>query len=68
MRHGFTTLLALEDICEEWRAGLAGHAYGGMNAQVYNKAKNEVNASAPILERGLITLTRVLGEVIREPS
>jgi hypothetical protein len=68
MRHGFTTLLALEDIGEEWRAGLAGHAYGGMNAQVYNKAKNEVNATAPILERGLITLTRVLGKVIREPS
>jgi len=64
MRHGFTTMLATAGVNEEWRAALTGHAYGGMNAQVYNKARDDLRNTGPILERGLAPLAQVLRDTI----
>jgi integrase len=68
MRHTFTTLLAGADIGEEWRAALAGHSYGGMNAQVYNKAKHDLAKTSPIVVRGLEGLAAVLRQLVSDTS
>jgi integrase len=60
MRHSFTTFLSKADIAEEWRAAITGHAFGGINAQIYNKAKNDVSVSLPKIVKGLESLAEVL--------
>lgn len=61
MRHSFVTLLAKAGITEEWRAALAGHQYGGMNAQVYTK-KQDVSFTCPFIIKGLEPLAVILIE------
>jgi integrase len=72
MRHTFSTLLSMADITEEWRAALCGQAYGGINAKVYDKAKQDVGVTLPKLVAGLQPLeamfTRVLEDVHRQPN
>lgn len=63
MRHGFATLLAKAGVAEEWRAALAGHKTGGMNAQVYNKATQDVASTLPHVKAGLKPLAQILKEV-----
>ncbi len=53
MRHAFITQLAKAGVDEEWRAAIAGHQFGGINAQVYNKAKNDVSSTLPKIVQGL---------------
>jgi integrase len=64
LRHSFVTILAKAGVSEEWRAALAGQAYGGINSAVYNKAREDVTASLPIVTAGLADLATVLGSVI----
>ena len=64
MRHMFVTLLAKAGVSEEWRAGLAGQAHGGVNAQVYNKAREDASATLPLLVGGLAPLERVFRDVL----
>lgn len=59
MRHSFVTLLAKAGIGEEWRAGLAGHEYGQINAKLYNHAGDDVCVTLPTLETGLKDLEAV---------
>lgn len=66
MRHGFVTLLAKAGVAEEWRAALVGHRAGGMNAQVYNKARHDVATTLPYLKAGLKPLAAVLQEVVSD--
>lgn len=66
MRHGLTTLLAKAGVAEEWRAALAGHRTGGMNAQVYNKASQDVASTFPFLKAGLKPLAQLLREIANE--
>lgn len=63
MRHAFVTLLGKAGISEEWRAAIAGHQYGGVNSQVYNKAKQDVAITLPIIVRGLEPLAEKLAMV-----
>jgi integrase len=60
MRHAFTTLLSAADVGEERRAVLAGHSYGGVNAQIYNKGGGDLAIMGPLVERGLEGLAEVL--------
>jgi hypothetical protein len=63
LRHSFVTFLANADVSEEWRAGLAGQAYGGINAQVYNKAREDISQTLPIITEALKPLQAILREV-----
>jgi integrase len=65
MRHSFTTLLAKAGIEEEWRAAITGHQFGGMNAQVYNKAKNDVTITLPKIEQGVAPLVEIFSSVLK---
>jgi hypothetical protein len=47
------------DVTEEWRGALAGHRYGGMNAQVYTK-KQDVSFTCPFIIKGLEPLAAIL--------
>lgn len=60
MRHSFVTLLAKAKVGEEWRAALAGHKFGGMNAEVYTKAKQDVSFTYPMIVAGLDPLAGML--------
>ena len=60
LRHTFVTMLAKAGISEEWRAGLAGQAHGGVNSQVYNKAREDVNETLPILVDAMKPLEAIL--------
>jgi integrase len=63
MRHTFTTLLSKADIGEEWRAALCGQQYGGVNASIYNKAKEDVSVTLPKLMAGLTELEAMFKRV-----
>jgi hypothetical protein len=63
MRLGFVTLLGEAGVAEEWRAALAGHVRGGINAEIYNRAGQNVAATLPHLKSGLKGLAQVLKEV-----
>lgn len=65
MRHTFATLLAAQGIGEEWRAGLAGQAHGGVNAQVYTKAREDVSQTLPMLTKGLKPLESIVRDVVK---
>ena len=65
MRHAFVTQLAEAGIGEEWRAGLAGHEYGQINAKVYNHAGDDVSVTLPIVEKGLAKLATMFEDLIR---
>lgn len=67
MRHAFITLLGKADVSEEWRAAIAGHQYGGINAQVYNKPKQDVTVSLPMIVRGLGLLADAFERVAAAP-
>jgi hypothetical protein len=60
MRHGFVTLLGKAGVEEEWRAAITGHQFGGINAQVYNKAKSDVSITLPKIELGTALLAEML--------
>jgi integrase len=64
MRHSFTTLLAKAGVEEEWRAALTGHQFGGVNAQIYNKAKNDVAITLPKIEQGVAPLVEILTKLV----
>lgn len=64
MRHSFVTLLAKAGIGEEWRAGLAGHEFGQINAKLYNHAGDDVAVTLPILMTGLKELEAVFEGVV----
>ncbi len=65
LRHTFTTLLATAEIGEEWRAALAGQTYGGVNAQVYNKAREDVSRTLPLILKALQPLEAIVRNVVR---
>lgn len=58
------TLLAKAGIGEEWRAGLAGHEYGQINAKTYNHADDDVAVTLPLLKGGLKDLEAVFQRVV----
>jgi integrase len=64
LRHTFVTLLASAGVTEEWRAGLAGQAYGGINSQVYSKAREDVSVTGPMLVDALKPLEAVFLEAV----
>lgn len=66
MRHTFVTQLASAGISEEWRTALAGQAHGGVNSQVYNKAREDVSLSLPILVDALEPLAALLRDVAKK--
>jgi len=63
LRHTFVTTLPRAGINEEWRAALAGQAYGGVNALIYNKAREDEAATLPVVMNGIATLADVLAEI-----
>lgn len=65
MRHAFVTFLAKADVSEEWRAAITGHQYGGINAQIYNKAKQDVATTLPKIQQGLAPLVTVFAKVAK---
>jgi hypothetical protein len=63
MRYSFVTFLSKAEVSEEWRAAITGHQFGGMNAHVYNNAKNDVSTTLPKIVHGLEPLTEVLKHI-----
>lgn len=68
MRHTFVTLLAAADIAEEWRAALAGQECGGVNSQVYSKAREDISATLPLIEKGLRPVAELLRNLLDKAS
>lgn len=66
LRHTFTTLLASAGIAEEWRAGLAGQAHGGVNSQIYNKAREDVSQTLPMVTAALKPLESIIRELAKD--
>jgi hypothetical protein len=65
MRHAFVTILTNAGIGEEWRAGLAGQVYGGINAQVYSKAREDVSQTLPMISAALdVHILNISGKAI----
>lgn len=64
LRHAFITLLDKAGVNEEWRAGIAGQAYGGVNSQVYSKAREDVSQTLPRIVAGLQPLEAVLSDLL----
>lgn len=63
LRHTFVTTLARAGIHEEWRAALAGQAYGGVNAVIYNKAREDESVTLPVILSGLKQLADILAVI-----
>ena len=53
-------MLAKAEVSEEWRSAITGHQFGGVNAQIYNKAKQDVTVTLPKIIKGLEPLVQVL--------
>jgi integrase len=64
LRHSFNTMLASAGIGEEWRAGLMGQSFGAINSQVYNKAKEDVSQTLPLILKALEPLVLILNDVL----
>jgi hypothetical protein len=68
IRHMFITELAKAGVSEEWRAGIAGQKYGGVNSEVYNKAREDVSLTLPIITNSLASVACVLEEMLSQKS